>query len=135
MRSAVFPLMSIAVGLVLLTGCGARRWEAFQQRMDAMIGTLTISQALQQWGPPTYERHDPTTGITILAWEHRQMSSYSYPPPVAAPSGRGGGFVGGIVEGLTRGAPSYTMHDEQREVLMLGFRPDGYLAWWQYQQR
>jgi hypothetical protein len=74
MRSALFLVISIAVGLLLLTGCGARRWEA------------------------------------------------------------GGGFLGGMVEGLARGAPSYTMYDAQREVLMLGFRTDGYLAWWQYQQ-
>jgi hypothetical protein len=134
MRSALFLVISIAVGLLLLTGYCAGRWEAFQKRMDAMIGTLTISQALQQWGSPTYERRDPTTGMTILAWEHREISSNTYPPPVASPSGPGGGFLGGMVEGLARGAPSYTMYDAQREVLMLGFRTDGYLAWWQYQQ-
>jgi hypothetical protein len=73
--------------------------------------------------------------MTILAWEHREMSSYSYPPPVASSSGSGGGFLGGMMGGLVHAAPSYTMYDEQREVLMLGVRTDGYLAWWQYQQR
>jgi hypothetical protein len=122
------PLMVLML-VVLVAGCATSRFEA---NMDAAVGRLTMDEALMRLGPPTYERH--LGSDTLLAWERSETSAYSY-RPYPAYQGPTTGVWGGAMAGLSAGAGVQTMVDEDRQVLMLRFGPDGTLTAWRSMTR
>ncbi len=121
----IYPALFL---VFFMSACGMSSNQKFTEDMNVRIGKMTVDQAIEQWGPPSYERKEG--GRTLMAWVRSQYYTPHTPVPAA-----GGGPYGALARGLAQGMNASATMREIRNTLMIWFNSNGVMEKWKYMRR